>query len=141
MAVIGPWHIDVAPWMRAYSSVGSWTRTANSSNFTGAVYLSDGTLDNEIVYNVPLLAGTWTVSVIGITNSDYGISTVYFDGSSVGTMDWYSAGSTNNVVKSITSISQGSDAIVAVKFKMATKHASSSSYKFAPALITFSRTA
>lgn len=141
MATIGPWLVQIAPWMKPYSEVGTWTRTLNTGQYTQGTYLSNGTLDNEFIHNIPLLAGTWTVTVIGTTASDYGISTVQFDGVSVGTLDWYSAGTTQNVVKQITGITVATSTIYAVKFKMATKHASASSYKFAPALVTLRRTA
>ncbi len=40
--------------------------------------------------------------MLGLTNSDHGISTISIDGTSIGTMDWNSVSLTHNVLKSLS---------------------------------------
>jgi hypothetical protein len=73
--------------------------------------------------------GTYTLTILGTTSSSYGITTVYIDGVSIGTIDWYSAGVTRNVLKTI-----GSVVLTAgyhkITFTVTSKNGSSSGYNW-----------
>lgn len=51
-----------------------------------------------------LAAGTYTITVIGVTLSAYGSTDYTLDGAAVGTKDWYSADPALNVVAQFTGI-------------------------------------
>lgn len=89
-----------------------------------------GTVQNSALHiDVPIGAGTWTVEVMTFQASDAGIITVYFDSTSVGTLDGYNAVATRNVRASITGIVIATSAVRTLKLVMETKNASSSGYK------------
>lgn len=75
-----------------------------------------------------IAAGTYTLYVLGTTNNSYGKTDVAIDGGGVlGTLDWYSAGVTRNVINSIAGIVL-SDGYHKISFTVNGKNASSSGY-------------
>ncbi len=142
MTTFAPRHVDIWPWTQTFSEVGTWARNNNNGQLGMGSYSNSATqaLNDEVVYDVALDAGTWTITVIGQTNSSSGISTVYLDATSVGTLDWYSASTTNNVVKQITGITVSTPGVYALKLKMASKNASATAYRLTAQLITLTRT-
>lgn len=86
-----------------------------------------GAQNDEIEFKVHLEAGTYTLSVRGITANSFGIQTILFNGVSKGTMDWYLS-SLTRVVKTITGIAASYDGLYTISSKAATKNASSSGY-------------
>lgn len=103
-------------------------------------------LANQSFQNTPALndawthsfwaeAGTYTLRVIGITNSSHGISEIFVDGESNGTMDWYSAGLTYNVARTLT-ITVRTTGYHVLRGLMGTKNASSSNYFFIATLFS-----
>lgn len=140
MAVVGPWHIDITPWTNWYSAVGVITCQNSTTKLGMGWAYTAGNQNDEIVWQVPLLAGTWTLTHISDTANNFGIGTYYLDATSLGTLDWYS-GSATNVVKQIAGISVGTDGVYSLKIKAATKNASSSAYYLSFMIITLSRTA
>lgn len=142
MTTFAPRHVDIWPWTRTFSEVGTWTRTLSSSQLGMGQYdnATSHAINDEVVYNVALDAGTWTLTVIGQTRSTGGISTVYLDATSLGTLDLYSASTTNNVVKQITGFTVSAPGVYALKFKVESKNASASEYRFIAQLITLTRT-
>lgn len=142
MTVYAPRHVDIWPWAKTFSQVGTWGR-GNSGSYLGLGLFSNSAsqaLNDEIVYKVALDSGTWTFTFIGQTNSASGISTAYLDSTSLGTSDWYSASGTNNVVKQITGIVISSPNVYDLKLKMTSKNASSTNYRLSLHLITLVRT-
>ena len=142
MTTFAPRHVDIWPWTRTYSEVGTWARASNNNMLGLGLYGNSASqaVNDEVVYKVALDAGTWTITAIGQTNSSSGISTVYLDATSIGTLDWYSASGTNNVVKKITGIIIATPGIYALRFKMASKNASASAYRLSAQLINLTRT-
>jgi hypothetical protein len=131
--------------MLGYTVVqGTWTIVANLATAIFSGYLTNATgvaQNDEITWPVSLSAGTWTISMIHHTFTDRGIYTFRLDGSTVGTIDGYSAGSTLNVVSTITGIAVAASGKKTLSVKMATKNASSSNYSFLSPLICLVRTA
>lgn len=142
MTTFAPRHVDIWPWTRTFSEVGTWARTANNGQLGMGSYGNSASqaLNDEVVYDVALDAGTWTITVIGQTTTSAGISTVYLDATSVGTLDWYSASGVNNVVKQITGITVAAPGVYALKLKMASKNASATAYRLTAQLVTLTRT-
>lgn len=84
-------------------------------------WLLDGQQDadnngNQYYFNVLLAEGTYTLNVLGYTNSASPITKVYIDSALVATFDWYSGSATNNVVKTQASINILSAGIHEIKF-------------------------
>lgn len=109
---------------------------------TGEEYVlaSSGAQNDEVVWDVALSAGTWSVFLVFHRYTTRGIATVYFDATNVGTIDMYGTDGPNTR-GSITGISQATTALVALKLKMETKNGSSSGYGAWLALIGLIRTA
>jgi hypothetical protein len=90
---------------------------------------SSGAQNAEISWKVALEAGTWEFELIHGKGNNRGIYTVSLDGTSVGTIDGYTASAgTFNDVSTITGISVATTSVKTLNLKMATKNASSSSY-------------
>lgn len=139
MTTYAPRHVDIWPWTGWYSAV-NWSRQNQSNTLSMGRGVSSGTQNNEVVWHVALDSGTWTLTVIGEMNTMYGISTVSLDATTLGTLDWYAGSVSYNNVKQITGISVGSAGVYALKFKAATKNASSSAYYLAFNMVTLTRT-
>ena len=122
---------------------GTWAYGPNTNQSGCNNYNNNasGAVNDEVIFQVYLAAGTYTIECIGITSNDCGIST-WLDGStSLGTMDWYSAGATNNVRKTITGVAIATNGLKAIHLKMATKNGASSAYKINLCSFCFIRTA
>lgn len=139
MTTFAPRHCDIWPWTNWYSAVGSPTRTNDTAVLGMARLLIANAQNNEVVWNVALDSGTWTLTTIGYTYSGYGIQTWSLDGTSIGTLDWYGA-TLPNIVKQISGFTVSTAAVYALKVKMATKNASSSGYACDLSIITLTRT-
>lgn len=133
-------HVDIWPWTNWYSAVGTPTRNLDSSALGGGYVATAGAQNNEIVWNVPLDAGTWTLTAIYRKMSAYGIATFYLDATSLGTVDTYAASASNNNVSQITGITVATPAVYALKMKAETKNASASQYFLVMNLLTLTRT-
>lgn len=144
MTTFAPRHCDIWPWTKWVAAELTTPIRVNDSGFLGMGYVREfgGTavIDQSISYDVALDAGTWTLTVIGRTGNNHGIATCYLDATSLGTMDWYSAGSTPNVVKQIAGFTVATAGTYRLKLKMEGKNASSSSYSYWYVLITLTRT-
>lgn len=137
----GPWHIDITPWQSWVYEAGSTpNRYAVSGNFGGGVLYPNGfgSASNEIGWDVPLTAGTWTITLIynqpGAINA---IATMKLDTTTVGTIDMSTGGS--NAVGTISGISVSTDAIYRLKFTTPTTN--TANYYYELVHITLSRTA
>ena len=67
--------------------------------------------NDEMTWQVYLMAGTWRLDVYGLTATYNGIADWRIDGSSIGTQDWYSGSTVYNLTKSITGITVASSGI------------------------------
>lgn len=90
-------------------------------------------INDEFSQSFWLEAGTYTLKYTCLTASASGIITWYVDGESQGTVDGYSAGTTYNVVKTL-SITVRTSGYHVLRGVTASKNASSSGYQ---ALLTF----
>lgn len=118
------------PWQAEFSKVGAnWAR-GNDSLSLGMGYLFDqpASQNDEIVWNVYLDSVTWKFPLIYNSFASAGIATIQLDGSTVGTIDMYSAGTTRNVYSEITGIAVATPGVKAMKVLLATKNASSTRY-------------
>lgn len=122
-----PWSVSISPAEGLTGETGVWTCTVRIG-FGGADYASDGVQNREIYWDLLLSAGTWKFGFTYLTHSDHGIFDVQLDGSSIGTVDSYSAGSVANVYSEITGISVATAGKKRLKLVISTKNASSSSY-------------
>lgn len=75
------------------------TQNYNVYSFQDTPALNDANENGFIID-----AGTYTLNILGYTSLDCAISTIYVDGTSIGTLDWYSAASVPNVIQSIASV-------------------------------------
>lgn len=123
-----PWHFWIDPFTTAATNTNWNTLTINASQIHNGFMLSSGAQNDEIGWDVVLAAGTWEFSIRARTDTNRGIATVTLDGSSVGTMDMYTAAGAFNQLLTISSISVATTGKKRLLFKMATKNASSSSY-------------
>jgi hypothetical protein len=76
-----------------------------------------------------LKAGTYTISVLGMTAPSRGIQEVFIDNVSVGTIDWYNASLVYNQVKTIAGVTVTGDGRHTFKSVINGKNASSSDYQ------------
>lgn len=114
----------------SYEAVtGTWSWSDNINQHLGGVIINDAkALNDEIA--MPLFAHSTdarTLNIRGITHSDSGITTIYIDGNSQGTLDWYSAGVSYNVIKTI-SITPARVGLNVIGIKLTGKDGSSSAY-------------
>jgi hypothetical protein len=136
-----PWTIPIDVFPAAIQTTTFDTLTADSGCVGGARKRSTGAQNSVIGWDVVLAAGTWTVALIHFQDTDRGIYTVAFDGSSVGTIDGYAGSTTRNTRSTITGISVATTAKIRVTLTMATKNGSSSSYYGEINALQFVRTA
>lgn len=138
VAAVYPWLIDIDVFHTSISQ-------SNWSSVLAGAYLYGGikytvTQNAELNWDVVLGAGTWTVELLGFTNPTYGIVTVALDGTDVGTIDCYTAGAVENVALSLTGVVVAASGKKRMRFKVATKNASSSGYGVALQHVQLRRT-
>lgn len=131
--------LPILPYIGAASQV-NWTTKVSSGRVLGGLQ-SSGVQNDEVTFNAYLAAGTWTFHLLHVRDANRGIYTVSFDAVDVGTIDGYNASSFANAQGNITGISVATSGIVAIRLKMATKNASSSSYFGDVQLLQMERTA
>jgi hypothetical protein len=128
-------------WDRASAGI-TWSADAGQSIGWGFLNASTGGINDYIEWDVWMPAGTWTLLYYYLTGSSYGIATVSLDGTTLGaTIDGYTAGSVRNNVATRTGIVVATAGVKVLKVLMASKNASSSSYRPGTQLFDFRRTA
>lgn len=139
MATIGPAHIDIVGWGNVKAASGAMTRTQSSAALTGGYsYAAGGAVNNYMTWDVPLIAGTWTVTFIYHAYSDRGIVTASIDGVDLSpTVDQYNVATTPNNVAQWTGVSVATPGVKEFKLRAASKNASASAYYITPQLINF----
>lgn len=141
MAFIGPAHIDLLPWNNVKDATGGWSRVQGSTLLTGGRLATASGVGNYASWDVPLMAGTWTITAIYTSASGAGIITASLGGVDLSpTVDSYSVSSTPNVVAQWTGVSVASGGVKEFKIRSDSKNASSASNIMYPQLITFTNT-
>lgn len=127
---VGQYTIGWYPWEGVTSATGITGHGTNVSSRLGMGFLDSGTgaQNDQVSWDFWMDAGVWTFAMIHNTNTDIGIYTVNFNGSSVGTVDGYGS-NVADVYSAITGISVAAG-VVTVQQKMATKNASATSYRY-----------
>jgi hypothetical protein len=113
---------------------------ANSTQQLGGYWEQFTNAQNDIVeWNLQLDEGVYLLSILGVTQTKMGITTVYVDSVSQGTIDWYSAALTQNVLKTISvSVLVGGNH--EIEFKAATKNSSATQYSQSTTWLQIHRT-
>lgn len=139
-----PWIVEINP-MWAASSNTNWNDIYLSNDATApesmggasatgarfplnAGFFNTGAQNDEASFNVVLGAGTWDFRLLTSTFNNAGIITVSLDGTSLGTLDQYSAGNDTGVKQSITGFTVASSGKKVLNLKMASKNAGSTGY-------------
>jgi hypothetical protein len=110
--------------------------------FRSLFFQSTAAQNDAFAYYIQLAPGVYTLSVLGAPTTDAGIVTWYLDDISQGTQDWYAPVYTPNTYKTITLTAKTGglgDGVHVLRGVMATKHASSSGYKFLATQLTIRR--
>jgi hypothetical protein len=123
------------------ASVGTWAPATNAAAYNRGWIGTTGAAQND--YGEwelgPLLPGTYSLTLLHYKSTTLGIYTIDVAGTTVGTVDGYAAsGAAASAV--ITGITVPALATVPVRFTMATKNASSSSYMAAISGFSLTRT-
>jgi len=142
MATVGPAHIDIVGWGNVKAASTSLNRVQSASFLTGGSgQVTGSALNNYYTWDVPLIAGTWTITVIYDKDTNGPITTASLDGVDLSpTVDAYAASSSYNNVVQWTGISVATGGIKEFKLRADSKNASSSGYVQRHHLITFTNT-
>jgi len=136
-----PKRVQISPFIGAKSHVNWNTISIDAPAVNSTTYRSSGAQNDEIVFDVLLGAGTWTLDLIGLATPGSGIITVLVDGVSVGTIDMYAGANNYAAVKALAGIVIAAGGNKVVTLRMATKNASSSGYLGAISELCFKQTA
>lgn len=140
--VFMPWLVPILPfaWIE---SVGTWAPSQDSALYLAVSTTNSATKaqNDEISWDVTLAAGTWTLDFYYTQSAAGGIATITLGAISVGTVDTYNASTVKNVHTAITAIAVGTTQKYRLKFKMATKNASSTAFQLNYIHSTLLRTA
>jgi hypothetical protein len=98
------------------------------------------TVNDTISYDLPIGAGTWTLDLLHLAGTNRGIYTVAVDGVTVGTVDGYNA-VLSAVRGQVTGIAVATGGTHRVTLTVATKNATSTSYRGSVSAIMLTRTA
>lgn len=123
-----------ASMLNASSQVGTWQRVTTQweaalqvMNNGWGMFNTAGAQNDELAYNLPMSAGTWTITLITRKSSNTGICTVLIDGTSVGTADTFAA-SVGLGIFNITGVTVATSGVHKVTLRAATKNASSTGF-------------
>ncbi len=101
---LAPYDLDVVPWASWANSGGFTPERVQASILLGMGVTATANDGDWQEWSVCLAAGTYTITVIGITQSNCASTDYTLDGAAVGTKDWYSEGFAFNVVAQFTGI-------------------------------------
>lgn len=139
-----PWHIDLLPTF-PNSKVGTYAWTTEGTNvqlFRSYKYNSSDAVNDELAWLVPLEAGTYTISLLTVTQINGGQVRWYIDNSAVGsTIDLYSNPQVVNVENSQTGIVVSRGGVKTITLRVTGKNASSSNRYMLISHATINRTA
>lgn len=146
-AALHPWLVDLDVFHTPIASVGSWTLAGlAASPYGGLSFNAANAVGDYREWNVVLGAGTWTLETIRTVQSDAGKETWTLDDgagsyTTLGTIDDYSAATTNAAVASLTGIVLASTIRRRLRVTSSTKNASSSGQYLRLAHVQLRRTA
>lgn len=113
----------------------------SSVDSVGLTRYSAGTVNNELVWNVNLPAGTYSVFMVHSKANNRGKYHFIFDGSDLGNIDGYdSSGSGVFTYSSLTGLTVTGGSPVVLEMKMSDKNASSAGYYGVPYQLVLVRT-
>lgn len=84
-------------------------------------------INNSATCSRLLKAGTYNVSILGFIGTNYAIVTLYLNGASKGSVDWYGTNAYNGV-RTYTSVSVPSDDLYSIELRATSKNPSSTGY-------------
>lgn len=120
----GRWHITLLGTLFSYITQGDWTG-ASASTYTLYTYVYNQTnaQNDQNDYWVWLNPGVYTLRVCGTKLGTSAIGTYYLDGTSIGTIDWYSAAADYDYFADITGLTITTKGIHTISQKAATRNA------------------
>ena len=133
--VFNTWHQGGQLFLPQHKDVntGTFVWTSNTLIPLGGYYSwSTPGIDNYVEWdNLILQKGIWYASINGLTNNASGIAHLIINGTTVATIDLYSAVGTNNTIKNSGNFTLSADVVPTsyMQLKMHTKNASSSNYQ------------
>lgn len=124
------------------SSTGTWSWGTNNSQFYNGAYQNSvgSAINDQLTWNTPLLAGTYTIGAMHIKASDGGIATFKIDGTTVGTIDMYNAGLVFNSPGLITGVTVPATGLRTVQMIVLAKNGASTSFIMRPTVIYLVKT-
>lgn len=123
-----PWLIDINVFMTPISHVNWNTNTQSETMLRSGYRTSAGAINNEISYDLVLAEGTWSVELLYLKGPDAGIFSIQIDSVDKGTIDAYTAGTSDDNRSTVTGIVVSEAGKHRLTLKMAAKNASSSNY-------------
>lgn len=118
----------------------SWTSDVNQVN-GGYIRRTAAAVNDEVAYSVALPAGTYHIEYMALKNTNCGIMTLKFDGSTISTHDLYAAAMSYNVRGSSSNFNVNIAGVYTFTNLVASKNASSSNYFTLLSWFQFIRTA
>ena len=121
----------------------NYTRFQHSSYIGGGV-VYQGALNDDgdsVSFYVNLAAGTYQLDILHVTFNNFAIVEMFLGGVSLGTSDWYSAGTVANVLATVSGVSVAENGNYEFKLQANGKNASSTDYTVEPQWFSFTRTA
>jgi hypothetical protein len=111
---------------------GTWTLTRYDDYIWGDLLLTNNVTraqnDELTIKTIYLTAGTYTLNTYCKLGPDCGIGDFKLDGTSVGTQDFYAAGTTAGSIMQTTGINVAASGIKVLSMKLATKNGASTHY-------------
>lgn len=109
------------------AEVGTWSYIGDSNQFYGGCYRNTSNAQNDYIEwrHLPMSSGTWTLGFLFLSYANGAIATVTFDGSSVGTIDLYSATAVFNKISTLTGVSVATSGEHTIRLTAATRNVSS----------------
>ena len=143
-SAILPHRVDVTAWSSVDGSGGvTYARAQNSNYLSGgaATHVTAGDADDGdwVEWDVLVDSGTYTVTMVYGSAPNRGIHDVKVDGTSLGTVDGYTAGTIRNNVASFTGVALAAGHHT-IRVAINGKNASSSDYLLDVQVITLTRT-
>lgn len=120
---------------------GTWAFGASAVFLYGYMQNTTNAVNDAFSFFCYLGVGTYTIRMTYTKTSDAAIATIAIDGVTAGTIDTYAAGSSNNNVSEISSVSISSSSLKTVSISALTKNGASSDYWLRINSIEFIRTA
>lgn len=120
-----PWHVQIVPILGTLPIVGSLAGVQNSGAYQGGVaYNISSAQNDEFGWDLILAKGTWLLEFFHQKGAGNAIATVRLDGSTLGTVDFYAAGTSYNNYGSVAGIVVAASGKHRLSLKAATRNAS-----------------